>query len=195
MGGNMLRKQHVSISMRLSFILVLCLIAGSSFAASKAVQFPGKQIELRSPSGQYVLINRDYESGDFNHALFVRGPNGAERRVYTYDRHVTVLWSPASEFLVVNDRKSSDVGTAILITVSDGASIDLMEQVTKQPKGFTYDKYHHVFLTGERWLGKKALLLRLTGHGEAKPREFEHWYSYTVGGKTARMQKPSKSSK
>jgi hypothetical protein len=170
-------------------IAFLCL----SFAAAhggRLTKFPGRTAMITSPDGKYELINKD-STGEKevlslggNHALYLRNSRtGEEKKIYSYDRHVEVLWSPKGTRLLINDYRGSDYSVPVILSLNGNENpVDIQEQLNKEMKNNrSIFGNHHVYVIGTDWMGENKLKIEIYGYGDVDPNGFTLWYEYTIG--------------
>jgi hypothetical protein len=171
----------------------VCWLAIALFSAStdvvvmgQDVAFPGLTSEAKSPDGRYTIQNTDDEKREPAHTLsLVDNRDGVANRIYSYSRHVVVLWSPTSAAFVVNDYEGSDASHPLLFTAPwTNHPVDLKEKLVEflhSGRGAnSILANHHVYLLGRRWLSGDEVLCRVTGYGDTDPKGFSAQYVYTL---------------
>jgi hypothetical protein len=159
-----------------------------SQANTQKVTFPGRRSEAKSPDGRYAIRNADDEKKEPAHTLtLIDSGSGSSTQIYSYGRHVDVLWSPTSRAFVVNDYEGSDTSRPVLFTVPwAGQPLDLREKLTyflrSRGKAKGVDGNHHVYFTVQHWLSGDEILCQVTGYGDADPKGFTERYIYKLGG-------------
>ena len=168
----------------MTLLLGAALILGAS---AKQASFPGSKSETKSPDGRYTIRNMDDLHADPAHSLIlIDSKSGKEDKVYEYGRHVDVLWSPASDALIINDHGGSDFSRAVLLTLPSGEKHgDLWKELTKflESRGDAQTALGngHVYFTVEKWLNDREFRCKLTGYGPANPKGFTQRYIYEIG--------------
>jgi len=169
----------------ISILVVLSSIAASG--TSQLMEFPGTQTQLKSPNGRYVVENVDSDKEPHHTLLLKNIETGAVRTLCTYQRHVTLLWSPDGKKLAVNDYAGSDFSKALLFSVDqDGSPKDigaeLLQSLKESPDRKSLVDNHHVYFAVSGWEGNDTLRLKAWGHGDIDPNGFSRHYLYHLGG-------------
>jgi hypothetical protein len=156
-------------------------------ANAQKVTFPGTKSELKSPDGHYTIRNMDDEKQEPAHTLTLIGPKGSTEKIYSYGRHVEVLWSPTSSAFVVNDYEGSDASRPVLFTIPfTGKPLDLREKLTdflrSRGNAASAEENHHVYFSAKRWLSDDEILCQVTGYGDVDPKGFTRRYVYKLSG-------------
>jgi hypothetical protein len=178
--GNDLSVMQLSIT----FLVVLVVLTGALEGAGQVVRFPETRGPAHAPNGAIAVVNRDDDSVDPPHALYLvsRGHSSGEKKLYSYGRHVAVTWSPDSSALAITDYVGSDTSTCIIVRVPSGSSIDLSARLQKDPSTQKYfEEDHHVYCEITRWLGSTAVAVRFHGYGDAHPKGFQLTRRYAIG--------------
>ena len=159
-----------------------------SQANTQKVTFPRSRSEAKSPNGRYTIRNADDEKQEVAHTLtLIDTRSSSSSQIYSYGRHVDVLWSPTSRAFVVNDYEGSDASRPVLFTIPlADQPLDLREKLTyflrSQGKAKRVEGNHHVYFTVQRWLNGDKILCQVTGYGDADPKGFTERYVYKLGG-------------
>jgi len=167
-----------------TLLLSTALVLGAS---AKQTSFPGSKSETRSPDGRYTVRNLDDQHAQPAHSLtLIDSRSGKQHKIYEYGRHVDVLWSPASDALVINDYGGSDFTRAVLFMLPSGESqVNLWEELIHflQSRGHPQSALGngHVYFTVEKWLNDHEFLCKLTGYGPANRKGFTEHYVYEIG--------------
>jgi hypothetical protein len=183
MGGPAQRQLHHANGLHWMLGLLLCL-ATLANANPQKVSFPGPKSESKSPDGHYGVRNFDYENREPAHTLtLIDTKTGSEFKIYSYGRHVDVLWSPNSSAFVVNDYEGSDASHPVLFVAPwKDQPIDLREKLIEflrvhgETKSATYN--HHTYFSATRWLSNNEILCRIDGYGQVNPSGFTSDYVY-----------------
>jgi hypothetical protein len=156
-------------------------------ASARQISFPGSKSTTKSPDGRYTVQNLDDAHAEPAHALMlIDSKSGKQHKIYEYGRHVDVLWSPASDALVVNDYGGSDFSRAMLFTLPSGESrVNLWKELIHflQSRGDARSALGngHVYFTVEKWLNDHEFRCKLTGYGPANRKGFTEHYVYEIG--------------
>ena len=180
-GSNLSKKTSLWI---LTTFLSLTLTIGAN---AQKISFPGPSSKIKSPNGEYTIRNTDDQKQEPAHRLtLVDEKNGTIVKVYSYGRHVDVLWSPDSRAFVVNDYEGSDSCHPILFAPPwSAATIDLrgklITYLRARGEAQIAEKNDHVYFTVQRWLTDKEMICKITGYGDASPKGFTKYYVYNLG--------------
>jgi hypothetical protein len=154
---------------------------------AQKVTFPGAKSETKSPDGRYTIQNADDEKQDPAHTLtLIVTKDGSATKIYSYGRHVEVLWSPTSSAFVVNDYEGSDVSHPVLFTTPwTDRPVDLREKLMdflrSRGKATSAEENHHVYFSAQRWLSGNEILCQVSGYGDVDPKGFAKLYVYKLG--------------
>jgi hypothetical protein len=169
------------------FLTALLSTAIVSGLGAQKTSFPGVNSETKSPDGRYTICNTDDDKQEPSHVLaLIDAKDGSTRKVYSYERHVDVLWSPTSVAFVVNDYEGSDAAHPVLFAAPWASQpIDLREKLIGYLRSGRGAKSvldnHHVYFSAERWLSGDDILCQVTGYGEVDPKGFTSQYVYKIG--------------
>jgi hypothetical protein len=122
--------------------------------------------------------------------LYLRDLNtGEEKKIYSYDRHVEVLWSPKGGRLVINDYGGSNYANCIIFIFDPAWDIIDIEQLVRQnlysnKSIFTNE---HVYIVGIEWTREDVVKIKFYGYGSVNPEGFTLWYKYYITGQLKRL--------
>jgi hypothetical protein len=169
------------------FLTALLSTAIANGVSAQKISFPGAKSETKSPDGRYTIRNTDNENQEPSHVLaLIDAKDGSTRKVYSYERHVDVLWSPTSVAFVVNDYEGSDAAHPVLFTAPwTNQPVDLREKLIgflRSGRGAnSVLENHHVYFSAQRWLSDDEILCQVTGYGDVDPKGFTAQYVYKIG--------------
>jgi hypothetical protein len=134
-----------------------------------------------------VVVNVDSDSEPY-HTVFLATDGSNERReLFTYERGMEVLWSPNSQFFVVNDYAGSDYSRCRVHSVETGkAPIQIWDELlasqSANVRSLLLDN-HHVYIAATRWVTSISFNLKAWGYGDKSPSGsgFVRHFTYTVG--------------
>ncbi len=151
----------------------LLVVAATGCSSVKEASFPGKTTMLQAPRQTMVLKNVDAESEKdevalgASHALFLLDSTGRSTRVYSYSRHIRVIWSPTDQFLAITDYDGSDHATCGVFFIQEGRFIDV-ESAIKQEFENRYEELSasHIYFEASSWIsGGNRLAVKVRGYG------------------------------
>jgi len=169
------------------FLTALLSTAIASGGSAQNASFPGAKSETKSPDGRYTIRNTDDEKQEPAHLLALSdAKDGSTTKIYSYGRHVDVLWSPTSVAFVLNDYEGSDASHPVLFTAPwTNQPVDLREKLIgflRSGRGVkSVLDNHHVYFSAQRWLSGDEILCQVTGYGDVDPKGFTAQYVYKIG--------------
>lgn len=160
-----------------AWLLVAVLNATRAASAGKLVAFPGPLAQLPSPHGRYVVENVVSDKEPHHTLRLKDSGTGAVHTLCTYQRHVTVLWSPNGKKFVVNDYAGSDFSKVLIFSVDqDGRPEDvgagLLQSLKNSPDWRKLADNDHVYFAVSSWDGNRAVTLKVWGHGKIEAKGF-----------------------
>lgn len=164
----------------------LCFVTLAGAKAQKT-SFPGTRSETTSPDGRYTIRNADDGTQVPAHILtLIDNRDGVATKVYSYSRHVDVLWAPTSNAFVVNDYEGSDESHPILFTTpwtSQPVNLrdKMIEYLRSRHEARSVLENDHVYFSAEKWLSGNEVLCKVTGYGDVNPKGFSKHYVYKLG--------------
>jgi hypothetical protein len=180
-------------------LLSVGLAVGFAYAATAPPKPPGASgnavfpevDDSWSPDARFVLknVNTPEDPGS-PHAIYLTDMKTGQREVlYTYARRADLIWSPASDALVINDwDANNDAQCMVFILVPRQERIDLRELFLKSRRPErekrlvadhrdSGDNYAHAI----RWLDARTLLFVVQGRSFDHHRNFLLEYTYRLG--------------
>lgn len=179
-----MRRPHKIIAWLLSALL--CSAAFTNQNAQKAA-FPGTASDIKSPDGRYVIRNVDNEKQDPAHNLMLIDTSSKSvTKIYSYGRHVEVLWSPTSRAFIVNDFEGSDSARPVLFTIpwknsSEDLRKKLIDFLSSRQEADRVLQNHHVYFSVQQWVSSDQVLCKVTGYGDVDPKGFTKHFIYKLG--------------
>jgi hypothetical protein len=161
-------------TMRRSAIGVLVLLAHGVMVAAQTRDYPNSDRPLAAPNSLLMIVNRDRDDVEPPHSLYlVDRHTGAERRIYSYARSVSVNWSPDSSKIGITDFGGSDFANCVVLAASDGSSVDVSADMKRRPELRPYfENNDHVYCEIVRWMNVDTLLVRIHGYGDRNRKGF-----------------------
>jgi hypothetical protein len=148
--------------------------------------FPGPKSELTSPNGRYVIQNVDHNE-EYKHFLFLKDKaTGTSRQVYEYGRSASVVWSPDSLHLAINDYAGSNVAETYIFSIDETVpKINVRDELVH--KGKVVPPGGHDYFGVARWLDGQRVVVHFWGHSDdSSARAICQCYIYTLGGPVVR---------
>jgi hypothetical protein len=108
------------------------------------------------------------------------------RRLYVYDRSVSIVWSPDSRHLILNDFAGSDyTDNYIYDTAMARVVLDIRRRITVGLTGVERRRMtanDHVYSSGYKWLGDDTIGVLAYGHGQHDRKGFCACYTVSISG-------------
>ncbi len=154
--------------------------------------FPEKPSAIISPDGRYAITNMDGNSGKDafslggKHALYLHNTRTNEQeKIYVYEEHVEVVWSPKGDNVLINDYgESSDCRyyCELLIFFLDKRKLITMRDQLREKMGNDPHLFGNncVRIMGIEWLSENRIEMRIQGYGDVDPGTFRRRYEYHV---------------
>jgi hypothetical protein len=129
--------------------------------------------------GELVLVLRNLKSGE-------------TQNLYTYNRDATVLWSPDSRWIVINDFAGSDYTNNLLVSVDRrGPPIDLKERLLRSEPKQSVLKSDHLYIAAIEWESESEIKLLAYGHDSERRISFCRCFQMSLEGKVEQCQVPN----
>jgi hypothetical protein len=142
-----------------------------------------------APSGAYRVERRiEALEGRRQGVLTITNTrNGNARRLYAYERSVSIVWSPDSRHLVLNDYGGSDYTNNFFYDSAAGRQLadikrTLLGRLTGKERGQITGN-DHVYLSGYQWLDGDTVAVIVYGHGDHDRRGFCRCHALTLSGR------------
>ena len=184
--------------MRVIIFLSLLVFGVAAFCYER-VQFPGEVDRVLSPNKTLAVLNEDKDQPDndgyYHHLFLLEVKSGKRDYLYSYRRHVDIIWSPDSSRVAVNDYAGSANADCLIFSTSKAREIYSVEtEMSIKCKDYqkTIIGNHHYYITCQRWNSTgTSIEVKAEGYGEKVPEGFELWYRYILGGEFTKINDPS----
>src|SRR5216684_899985 len=181
--------------MMMSRLLICCLLISPSVWATDCIP-SGRSAgpSVTSPDGHYQVLNVfcSSQTNERALALVLRNVKSGERRtLYTYDRDASVVWSPDSRWIAINDHAGSDYTNNLVLSVDQNAPpIDLKRQLLQSERFADIPESDHLYMSAIKWRSEKVLQFIVWGHGGGSAAGFCRSFSLSLDGKVQQLPLP-----
>lgn len=173
--------------------LICCLLISPSVWATDCIP-SGRSAgpSVTSPDGHYQVLNVfcSSQTNERELALVLRNVKSGERRtLYTYDRDATVVWSPDSRWIAINDYAGSDHTNNLVYSVHPSEPpIDLQKQLDRglPEHGREIPEADHLYMSVIKWRPDEQVEFLVWGHGGGKG--FCRCYLLSLTGRVGQCQ-------
>jgi hypothetical protein len=149
-----------------------CPASGAeTWADAAPTAITGRGAPVLSPDGRWKISWRR-NGADDGHEVWLESASetAAARRIYEFQRHAEVLWSPNSKLIAINDwAVSTEALTSVLRVRPDGAAAEInsfTDRVKKLVAREDLAALDHVYITALKWSrDSMTLLVQVKGHG------------------------------
>lgn len=149
---------------------------------ARTASFP-EESEYPSPDKRYVIVEINNRREPY-HTVFLRdNARGTQRKLFTYGRHISLLWNISGTTFAVTDYVGSNSSQVSVYAVDEGRApvraLDLLfselpEDARKALRAELTN--HHVYLEASAWVAPTVLSVEVSGHGSANPGGFKRFY-------------------
>ncbi len=138
------------------------ILAAAVLAALQShTEFPGVRPST-SPNHRYVISWTEPTGASPEHSLFIADRRTHTRRLlYSFNRHVAVLWSPDSALIAITDSGGSDYAEVFVASPHSGSPQPVRLPPTIQT---AVAPHGHVYVRAVRWLSPSRLLLAVDAY-------------------------------
>jgi hypothetical protein len=175
----------------LTRFLPSCLLISSMAWATDCM--PGTRVgpSVTSPDGQYRVSKVLCSNQSDQRALVLHNnKSGDERLLYTYTRNATILWSPDSRNIAINDYAGSDFTENLVFSVDQSVPpIDLKKQLFQSERR-AVPETDHLYMSTIKWRSQSVLQVIVWGHGGDSPMGFCRSFSLSLDGKVQKLWLP-----
>ena len=176
--------RDIAFLVALALAAIVAVESHETFAESSAFDGEGACIALpvvTSPDQHYVVSDASgYEAGVCNHALSLwNRDSGRTLALSSYPGAVSVLWSPESRAIAINNHIGSNVSECAVFSLDTmkmaGPSVAVIDRIgIKQWKGGEVDRS---YCRLESWLTADTLLVHVWGEGDGRKWDAKARYS------------------
>jgi hypothetical protein len=149
---------------------------------------------VTSPDGRYRISN--VFCSDPAHVgelvlVLLNIKSGERRNLYTYNRDATVVWSPNSRSIAINDFAGSDYTNNLLISLDRNVpSIDLKERLLLSEPKQSVLRSDHVYLAVSEWKSENEMELLAYGHDSKRRVSFCRCFLMSLKGRIQQCRLP-----
>ena len=177
--------------MRYAFFVVLLafpLLAQDCVLSSRAFRKP-----VASPDGRYVVSNVFCSNQEHELALVLRNrKSGKARTLYRYDRDASVVWSPDSRWVAINDFAGSDFTNNLLVSIDPSISpISLKERLLRSEPNQKALKSDHLYIAATEWQSPTEIELLVYGHDSERRTSFCRCFRMSLQGMVRQCRLPN----
>ena len=155
------------------------------------VSFP-EQSQAVSPDGRYAVVGVNSNIEPY-HTVFLEDRNvKARRKLFTYDRHIVVLWNADSKLFAVTNYVGSDNSRCTIISIDEKAQpIEVLGVLSHQLAEASWKRLqnqlsnHHAYVEAVVWDGPMSLQVKVSGYGDADRKGFAEFYEVLLPSHTA----------
>lgn len=141
---------------------------------------------VTSPDGRYEVLKVfcPSQSNERDMALVLRNvQSGESRTLYTYDRDASVIWSPDSRWIAINDYAGSDYTNNVVVSIDQGTpSIDLKQRLLQAKPKQRILESDHLYLSASEWKSQSEIQLLAWGHDSGRKKAFCRCFVVSLGG-------------
>jgi hypothetical protein len=149
---------------------------------------------VTSPDGRYDVLKVfcSSQTNERELALVLRNvQSGESRRLYTYDRDASVIWSPDSRWIVINDYAGSDYTNNVVVSIDQGTpSIDLKQRLLESKPKQRILESDHLYLAASEWKSQSEIQLVAWGHDSGRKKAFCRCFLVSLGGSIRQCHLP-----
>jgi hypothetical protein len=150
---------------------------------------------VTSPDGRYRVSNvfcSDQTHGRDLVLVLQNVKSGERRTLYTYNRDASVVWSPDSRWIAINDFAGSDYTNNLLVSVDRRApSIDLQERLLHAEPQQSVLKSDHLYVAAVEWKAEGELELLAYGHDSQRRISFCRCFLISLKGRVQQCRLPN----
>lgn len=182
--------------MRNEFLITLTLMAVSSLTWAQDCVPSGRKAgpPIMSPDGSFKVssVFCSSLSHEREFALILENIKSGERRtLYTYDRDATVLWSPDSRWIIVNDYAGSDYTNNVIISIERNVPpIDLKKHLLQSKPKQDVLESDHLYLSAREWKSESDIELLAWGHDSGRKISFCKCFLMSLDGSVRQCRLP-----
>ncbi len=169
--------------------LFISVLAISSLAAAQDCVPSGRAFRkpVISPDAQYRVSNVFCSDQEHERELVLVLRNlksGESRTLYTYDRDASVVWSPDSRWIAINDFAGSDYTNNLLVSIDRSVSpIDLKERLIRSEPKQSVLKSDHLYIAATKWESGQKIELLAYGHDSERRISFCRCFLMSLQGR------------
>ncbi len=182
----------LQLSMTKKLLTTMLAISSAVWAADCVPSGSRAKPSVASPDGRYQVLNVFCANQADGRALVLRSVKSGERRtLYTYERDASVLWSPDSRWIAINDYAGSDYTNNVVVSIDRSTpSIDLKERLLQSKPKQSILKSDHLYLTASEWKSESEIDLLAFGHDSERKITFCRCFLMSLKGEIQQCSLP-----
>lgn len=149
---------------------------------------------VSSPDGRHEVLKVfcPSQSNEREMALVLRNVQSGERRaLYAYDRDASVIWSPDSRWIAINDYAGSDYTNNVVVSIDQGTPpIDLKQRLLQSKPRQRILESDHLYLAANEWKSESEIQLVAWGHDSGRKIAFCRCFLVSLGGSIRQCRIP-----
>ena len=174
----------------LFFVVLLAfpLLAQECLPSNRSFRKP-----VVSPDGEYVVSNVFCSSQGHELAVVLSNRKSQRTRtIYRYDRDASVVWSPDSRWVAINDFAGSDFTNNVLVSIDPSISaIDLKKRLLRSEPNQNVLKSDHLYAAAIRWHSPAEIELLAYGHDSERRISFCRCFRMSLQGMVRHCRLPN----
>jgi hypothetical protein len=188
----MLFRRLWKIARRLAGFLLVLPVAGQASDCVPNGHSAGPS--ATSPDGRYEVLKVfcSTQTKERELALVLRNvQSGESRTLYTYDRDASVIWSPDSRWIAINDYAGSDYTNNVVVSIDrDTPPIDLKQRLLQSKPKQRILESDHLYLSASEWKSQSEIQLVVWGHDSGRKIAFCRCFLMSLGGSIRQCHLP-----
>ncbi len=183
----------LQLSMTKKLLITVLAISSAVWAADCVPTGRPAKRSVTSPDGRYQVLNVFCADQADGRALVLRSVKSGERRtLYTYERDASVLWSPDSRWIAINDYAGSDYTNNLVVSVDrDTPPIDLKKRLLQSKPKQDVLGSDHLYLSARKWKSESEIELTVWGHDSERKKGFCRCFLMTLQGSIQQCRLPA----
>ena len=183
----------LQLSMTKKLLTTVLAISSAVWAADCVPSGSRAKPSVASPDGRYHVLNVFCANQADGRVLVLRSVKSGERRtLYTYERDASVLWSPDSRRIAINDYAGSDYTNNIVVSIDrDASPIDLKKRLLQSKPKQDVLESDHLYLSARGWKSESEIELIAWGHDSERKKGFCRCFLMSLQGSIQQCRLPA----
>src|SRR5260370_25321593 len=183
-GDDMLSRRLWKMTTPLAALLLVAPAMGQTLGCVPSGRSAGPSVT--APDGRYEVLKVfcSSKTNESQLALVLRNvESGESRTLYTYDRDASVIWSPDSRWIAINDYAGSDYTNNVVVSIDrDAPPIDLKQRLLQSKPKQRILESDHLYLSASEWKSQSEIQLVAWGHDSGRKIAFCRCFLMSLGG-------------
>jgi hypothetical protein len=151
-------------------VVAVGVLCGTIDAVAGSTTFPGSVDRTKDPTGRFEIRWSEPHGGASHQLLFAELKYSSATPFLSFERSVTIHWSPSGDRFAVTERAGSDNSHVIVFTAPPTRPVRLLPALPSRVRALV-EGNHHAYVETVAWT-PGGLAIHAHGYGDRSPKGF-----------------------